>query len=53
LFGGGTGELMRAFLAARERGETPPCNAADNRYTLALMLGAYESDAKRVPIAMA
>jgi len=53
LFAAATGELMRAFLAALERGETPPCNAADNRYTLALMLGAYESDAKRVPIAMA
>ncbi len=52
VFAAATGELMRAFLAALEGGETPPCNAADNRHTLALMLGAYESDAKRMPIAM-
>jgi len=47
-----TGELMRAFLSAVEHGEIPPCNAADNRHTLVLMLAAYESDAKRTPIAM-
>jgi predicted dehydrogenase len=48
-----TGELLRTFLVSLERGETPPCNAADNRHTLALMLGAYESDAKRMPISIA
>jgi predicted dehydrogenase len=52
VFAAATGELMRAFLAALERGEIPECNAADNRHTLALMLGAYESDAKRTPIAV-
>jgi D-apiose dehydrogenase len=52
VFAAATGELMRAFLTALERGETPPCNAADNRHTLALMLAAYESEAKRMPIAI-
>jgi len=52
VFAAATGELMRAFLMALEREETPPCNAADNRHTLALMLAAYESDKKRVPISM-
>jgi D-apiose dehydrogenase len=52
VFGSATAELMKAFLAALDRGETPPCNAADNRYTLALMLAAYDSAEKRMPIAM-
>src|SRR6266446_6650698 len=52
VFAAATGELMRAFLMALERDETPPCSAADNRHTLALMLAAYESDNKRVPISM-
>lgn len=52
VFGAATRELMRAFLVALERNETPPCNAADNRHTLALMLAAYESDEKRSPILM-
>jgi len=52
VFAAATCELMRAFLIALERGEIPPCNAADNRHTLALMLGAYEADAKRMPIAL-
>ena len=52
VFAAATGELLRTFLVSLERGETPPCNAADNRHTLALMLGAYESDAKRMPISM-
>jgi len=52
VFAAATRELMRAFLMALEREETPPCNAADNRHTLALMLAAYESDKKRVPISM-
>jgi D-apiose dehydrogenase len=53
VFAAATGELLRTFLVFLERGETPPCNAADNRHTLALMLGAYESEAKRMPISMA
>jgi predicted dehydrogenase len=52
VFAAATGELMRAFLTAIERDETPPCNAADNRHTLALMLAAYESDQKRTAIIM-
>jgi predicted dehydrogenase len=52
VFAAATRELVQSFLAALERGETPPCSAADNRYTLALMLAAYDSDAKRLPIAM-
>jgi predicted dehydrogenase len=52
VFAAATGELLRAFLTAIERGETPPCHAADNRHTLALMLTAYDSDAKRTPIVM-
>jgi D-apiose dehydrogenase len=52
VFSVATGGLMREFLTAIERGGTPPCNAADNRHTLALMLAAYESEAKRMPIAM-
>jgi D-apiose dehydrogenase len=52
VFAAATGELMRAFVRALERNETPPCNAADNRHTLALVLAAYESDEKRAPISM-
>src|SRR5262245_23167062 len=52
VFAAATGELMKAFLAALERGETPPCDCVDNRHTLALMLAAYESDANRMAIAM-
>ena len=52
VFASATGELMKAFLEALERGETPPCDCVDNRHTLALMLGAYESDAKRMMVAM-
>jgi predicted dehydrogenase len=50
VFASATAELMKAFIEAIDRGETPPCNCVDNRQTLALMLAAYESDAKRIPI---
>jgi D-apiose dehydrogenase len=50
VFACATAELMRAFLVALDRGETPPCNCLDNRQTLALMFAAYESDAKRRPM---
>lgn len=49
-FAAATAELLRQFLAALERRETPPCDAVDNRRTLALMFAAYESDAVRMPI---
>jgi len=52
VFAAATRELVRTLLAALERGETPPCSAADNRHTLALMLAAYESEAKRLPVAL-
>ena len=52
VFACATSELMKAFLGALERDETPPCNSDDNRHTLALMLAAYESDAKGKTIAM-
>jgi predicted dehydrogenase len=43
LFANATRELFRAFLAALESGGVPPCEADDNRRTLALMLSAYEA----------
>lgn len=53
VFSAATGELMREFLSAIENDEIPPCNAADNRHTLALMLAAYDSEARRMPVVMA
>jgi len=50
VFAGATAELITEFLAALDRGQIPPCNALDNYRTLALMLAAYESDAKRAPV---
>ena len=50
VFAGATAELITEFLAALDRGQIPPCNALDNHRTLALMLAAYESDAKRAPV---
>lgn len=52
VFAGATAELVTAFLAALDRGEPSPYNAVDNRHTLALMLAAYESDAKHVPVVL-
>ena len=52
VLGSATAELMKAFLAALDCGETPPCNASDNRRTLALMLAAYDSADKRMPIVL-
>ena len=51
VFACATGQLVKAFLEALERGDMPPCSCLDNRNTLALMLAAYESDAKRMTIA--
>lgn len=42
-FARATRELLRAFLGALESGGVPPCEADDNRRTLALMLSAYEA----------
>lgn len=43
-FARATRRLIEAFLAALRSGDTPACDADDNRRTLALMLAAYESD---------
>ncbi|MBI3529610.1 MAG: Gfo/Idh/MocA family oxidoreductase [Betaproteobacteria bacterium] len=52
LFAHGTAQLMRAFLDALDQGATPPCNADDNRRTLALMLAAYDSHEQKKTIEM-
>ena len=52
LFAHGTAQLMRAFLDALEHGTTPPCNADDNRRTLALVLAAYDSHEQNKTIEM-
>jgi predicted dehydrogenase len=50
VFAMATRELMLAFLSALDGIGTPPCSAVDNRHTLALMMAAYESEAKHVSI---
>jgi predicted dehydrogenase len=50
VFAEATAGLVAEFLAALDQGQIPPCNALDNHHTLALMLAAYESDAKRAPV---
>ncbi|HEX8010433.1 MAG TPA: Gfo/Idh/MocA family oxidoreductase [Casimicrobiaceae bacterium] len=45
LLANATRNLLREFIAALDTGRTPPCDAADNRRSLALMLAAYESQA--------
>ncbi len=52
IFAQATRRLVQAFLRALDEGTIPPCSADDNRRTLALMLAAYESDARRVPITL-
>jgi D-apiose dehydrogenase len=47
-----TARLMRAFLDALDQGATPPCNADDNRRTLALVLAAYDSHERKKAIEM-
>ena len=51
-FAAATARLLRAFRSALAAGIAPPCNAEDNRRTLALMLAAYESHRRRAPVAM-
>lgn len=43
LFPHSTAKLLRAMIAAIAEGTAPPCGAADNIHTLALMLAAYGS----------
>ena len=52
VFARATRRLVQAFLDALDRGTSPPCEAEDNRRTLALMLAAYESDEQRATIPM-
>jgi len=44
LFVNATHKLLSAFLSSLKNGDTPPCNAQDNRNTLALMFAAYDSN---------
>ena len=50
LFAGATARLWEAFLDHVERGIVPPCHAGDNGRTLAVMLAAYESAERGVPV---
>ena len=43
LFANATSKLMLAFIHALNNKTTPPCSAADNFHTLALVFAAYES----------
>lgn len=43
IFAHSTAKLLRAMVAAIATGTAPPCSAADNIHTLALMLAAYAS----------
>ncbi|HEY8667085.1 MAG TPA: Gfo/Idh/MocA family oxidoreductase [Tepidisphaeraceae bacterium] len=52
IFASATSKLLQALLDAIENNTTPPCSADDNRRTLALMLAAYESSARRQPVDM-
>jgi len=52
VFANATHKLMTAFMAAVEKGKAPPCNAADNMRTLALVYAAYESSEKNAPVIM-
>lgn len=54
LFPHSTAKLLGAMVEAIDSSRTPPCGAADNLSTLALMLAAYRSSEKGgLPIAMA
>jgi predicted dehydrogenase len=52
LMANATRNLLREFIDALDAGRTPPCDAADNRRSLALMLAAYESQASGRAIAL-
>ena len=46
LLANATRNLLSAFVDALDADRAPPCDAADNRRSLALMLAAYESQAE-------
>ena len=52
VFANATYKLVSAFMAAVEKGDVPPCSAADNMRTLALVYAAYESSDKNIPVTM-
>ncbi len=52
IFAAATSRLLGGFLAALDTGGVPPCHGEDNLRTLALMLAAYESHERGVPIEM-
>lgn len=53
LFPQSTAKLLRAMVTAIAGGTAPPCSAADNIHTLALMLAAYRSaDQKGAALAL-
>jgi predicted dehydrogenase len=52
LMANATRNLLGEFVDALDTGRTPPCDAADNRRSLALMLAAYESHATGREIAL-
>jgi D-apiose dehydrogenase len=52
LMANATSELVDQFLDALDKGATPPCDADDNRRTLALMLAAYESNESGRPVTL-
>jgi predicted dehydrogenase len=53
LFADATARLLGHFTDALDKGRIPPCDARDNRGTLALMLAAYKSDESRGPVLLA
>jgi len=52
VFANATHKLLTAFMNAVEKGKAPPCSAADNMRTLALVYAAYESSEKNTPVIM-
>jgi predicted dehydrogenase len=52
IFASATSRLIKAFLEALDTPSVPPCNAEDNRRTLALMLSAYESNNRKLACAI-
>jgi predicted dehydrogenase len=52
VFAHATHKLLKAFMEAMDAGSTPPCSAADNIRTLALVYAAYESSEKNAPVTM-
>jgi len=52
VFANATHKLIVAFMDAVQKGKVPPCNAADNIRTLALVYAAYESSATNTPVTM-